>query len=77
LIKHSPVLSEAAGLSENLSRISALGLQAFGYIKNDVAPPAGWKEKNLEITEKAKEQGGRCDLQIVTAMEELIETAAR
>ena len=75
LIKHSPVLSEAAGLSENLSRISAIGLQAFGYIKNDIAPPAGWKEKNLEITEKAKEQGGRCDLQIVTAIEELIEEA--
>jgi hexosaminidase len=77
LIKHSPVLSEAAGLSENLSRIAAIGLQAFGYIKNGIAPPVGWKEKNLEITEKAKEQGGRCDLQIVTAIEELIETAAR
>ena len=75
LIKHSPVLTEAAGLSENLSKISALGLQAFGYIKNDIAPPSGWKEKNLEITELAKEQGGRCDLQIVTAIEELIEAA--
>jgi hexosaminidase len=75
LVKHSPVLSEASGLSENLSRISAIGLQAFGYIKNNVAPPSGWKEKNLEITDQAKEQGGRCDLQIVTAIEELIEAA--
>ena len=75
LVKHSPVLSEAAGLSENLSRIAAIGLQAFGYIKNDIVPPVGWKEKNLEIAEKAKEQGGRCDLQIVTAIEDLIEAA--
>jgi hexosaminidase len=75
MIRHSPVLSEAAGLSENLSKISAIGMQAIGYIKNGVAPPSGWKDKNLEITEKAKEQGGRCDLQVVTAIEALIEEA--
>ncbi len=75
MIRHSPVLSEASGLSENLSRLSAIGIQSIGYIKNGVAPPEGWKEKNLETAEKAKEQGGRCDLQIVTAIEELIETA--
>jgi hypothetical protein len=75
MIKHSPVLSEAAGLSENLSKIAAIGLQSVGYIKNGVAPPSGWKDKNLEITEKAKEQGGRCDLQVVTAIEALIEAA--
>lgn len=77
LIKKSPVLEEASGLSENLARISEKGLQAVGYMKNRSKPPAGWREKSLEITQKAKEQGGRCDLQVVTAVEELIETAAR
>ena len=76
-VRKSPVLEEAAGLSENLSEISEKGLQAVGYLINGSKPPAGWKEKCLEVTEKAKEQGGRCDLQIVTAIEELIETAAR
>jgi len=31
----------------------------------------------MKITEPAKEQGGRCDLQMVTAIEELVNSAAR
>jgi hexosaminidase len=77
IIKRSPVLEEASGLSENLAIISEKGLQAIGYMKKGAKPPAGWKDKSLELTERAKEQGGRCDLQVVSAIEELIESAAR
>jgi hexosaminidase len=76
LVKRSPVLEEASILSQNLARISEKGLEAISYMKNHNAPPSGWEEKCLKITEKAREQGGRCDLQVVTAIEELIETAA-
>jgi hexosaminidase len=76
-VRRSPVLEEASILSENLAKISEKGLQAVGYLKNGTSPPSGWKEKSLELTDKAKEQGGRCDLQVVTAIEELIETAAK
>jgi hexosaminidase len=75
MVKKSPVLSEALVLSENLARISEKGLEAISFLKKGSEPPAGWKEKCLEITDKAREQGGRCDLQVVTAIEELIETA--
>lgn len=75
LIKRSPVLKEAAGLSENLSKIANVGLQAIGYLNNHSSPPRGWKGETLKITKKAKEQGGRCDLQVVTAIEELISAA--
>ncbi len=77
MIKRSPVLDEASVLSENLAKISARGIQAIGYMKKGVKPPSGWKDESLEITETAREQGGRCDLQVVTAIEELIEKAAR
>jgi len=77
MIKRSPVLEEASILSENLAKISERGLQAVGYIKKGTKPPSGWKDKSLEITEAAKVQGGRCDLQVVTAIEELVETAAK
>ncbi len=77
IVKKSPVLQEASGLSENLARISEKGLEAIEYMKTGSKPPAGWKDKSLQITDKAKEQGGRCDLQVVSAVEELIETAAR
>jgi hexosaminidase len=75
LIKRSPVLVEAAGLSENLAKIADVGLQAITYMNNQSSLPTGWKAKSLEITKKAKEQGGRCDLQVVTAIEELVSTA--
>jgi hexosaminidase len=77
LAKKSPVLEEAEVLSANLAKISDTGLKAIGYMKNPFSVPVGWKDKSLELTEKAREQGGRCDLQVVTAIEELIETADR
>lgn len=72
LIRRSPVLTEAAGLSENLAKIATVGLQAIEYINSNYTPPPIWKSESMEITKKAKEQGGRCDLQVVTAIEELI-----
>lgn len=77
LVKKSPILNEAVGLSENLARISETGLKAMGYLKNHSAPPAAWKAESLDITKKAKEQGGRCDLQVVTAIEELVNSASK
>jgi len=71
-VRRSPVLNEAVGLSENLAKIAAIGLQGIGYLRNHCSPPAGWKTESLKITMKAKEQGGRCDLQVVTAIEELV-----
>ena len=77
LAKKSPILSEATGLSENLAKIADVGLQAIGYINKHSTPPGDWKSVSLEITKKAKEQGGRCDLQVVTAIEELVNAATR
>jgi hexosaminidase len=72
-VRRSPVLAEAQNLSENLSRISTAGLQALDY-RSRVAPK-GWKEKSLAACTAAKEQGGRCDLQVVSAIEQLIRNA--
>ncbi len=77
IVKRSPVLTEAVGLSENLAQIANLGLQGIGYMNTRSSPPGGWKTESLEITKKAKEQGGRCDLQVVTAIEELINAASK
>jgi hexosaminidase len=77
LVKKSPVLQEAVILSENLARIAVVGLQAVNYISKMVPPPSGWKRECMEITKEAKEQGGRCELQVVTAIEELVNTAGK
>lgn len=75
LIKRSPVLTEAEGLSENLEKIAIIGIRAIDYINKLCLVPAGWKKESLGITQTAKEQGGRCDLQVVTAIEELVSAA--
>ena len=75
IVKRSPVLTEAVVLSENLAKIANVGLQAIGYMNNSCSPPSGWKAESLEITKMAKKQGGRCDLQVVTAIEELVNAA--
>lgn len=76
LVANSPVLQEATGLSQHLSEIAVVGQEAMKYIQAKKMPPAGWEKKCLQITEAAKEQGGRCDLQVVTPIEELVRTAA-
>ncbi|MBZ5856019.1 beta-N-acetylhexosaminidase [Flavihumibacter profundi] len=75
LIQQSPVLKEAANLSEHLAQIAKVGIEALQFITSGKKPPLGWETKSLQITKKAKEQGGRCELQVVTAIEQLVKTA--
>jgi hexosaminidase len=76
LVQQSPVLKEASILSENLKQLSVAGLEALQYIATKKKPPPGWEKKCRLVTEKAKQQGGRCDLQVVKPVEQLISTAA-
>ncbi|MDP4211344.1 MAG: family 20 glycosylhydrolase [Bacteroidota bacterium] len=75
-LRSSPELGEAVSLSENLSRLAAAGLSAMTFIHAGQQPDADWLEGQLKITEKAREQGGRCELQVVTQVEQLIKAAA-
>ena len=59
------------------AKIADVGLQSMGYLKNHARPPFGWRAECMNITEKAKEQGGRCELQVVTAIEELVNAASK
>ncbi len=75
-LRNSPVLQEAASLSENLSRIAEAGLSAMEYIYAHNKADSNWLAQQLEIVEKAKEQGGRCELQVVSPIEKLVKAAA-
>lgn len=74
-VKRSPILEEAIVLSENLSIISGFGLEALNY-RAGKKPPLQWKTNSLKATQKARQQGGRCDLQVVSAIEELIQSVS-
>jgi hexosaminidase len=72
LIKKSPVLQEAEILSENLAKISTVGTKAIGFLNRHITPPTGWVIEAKDILKRAKQQGGRCELQVITAIEALV-----
>ncbi|MEP6845666.1 MAG: beta-N-acetylhexosaminidase [Panacibacter sp.] len=75
-LRNSPVLQEAASLSENLSKIAANGLEAMEFLHDNKKADAKWLMQSLLIIDKAKGQGGRCELQVVLPIEKLIKAAA-
>jgi hexosaminidase len=72
LVARSPVLSEALILSENLAGVSEVGLQALAAIQSNRKLPSSWRSSALAKTTAATVQGGRCDLQVVSAIEALV-----
>jgi len=77
LLKNSPVLLEAASLSENLSSLAEAGLEAIQYIHKNKNAGSDWLKEKQAIATKAKQQGGRCELQVVEPIQKLIQRAAQ
>ncbi|MEO6288894.1 MAG: hypothetical protein ABIO76_03170, partial [Ginsengibacter sp.] len=75
-LANSPILREAALLSANLSQLAASGLAALSFLQDQKKAGKDWLEQQLDIVEKAKQQGGRCELQVVEPIERLIRAAA-
>ncbi|MCW3118371.1 MAG: beta-N-acetylhexosaminidase [Chitinophagaceae bacterium] len=76
-LHNSPVLKEAESLSENLSRMATAGLEAIGLIHQHQTADNNWLQQQQTLFKNAKEQGGRCDLQVVIPIEKLIKSAGR
>src|ERR1022692_4112113 len=73
LLSNSPVLEEAASLSENLSALAAVGLEALQFLHDQKKPDDNWLSKKMEIVKKARVRGARCEIQVVGSIEKLIE----
>ncbi len=76
IIRNSPVLVEAASLSENLCSLAEAGLEAIQFMHDHTKAGAEWLKEKLIIATKAKQQGGRCEIQVVDAIQKLIQRAA-
>lgn len=72
LINVSPVLKEIVPISENLSRISALGLEALAMKDSGKKPDEEWITKAKQALEKAKKPCAELELLIVEPVEKLI-----
>lgn len=75
LLRNSPALMEAASLSENLSSLASAGLEAIQYMHDHKKAGADWLKEMLNAAAKAKQQGGRCEIQVVDAIQKLIQRA--
>lgn len=69
IIKISPVLTEIKSLSENLATVSQFASEA---LSPNYTPAENWYKNALLAIEKARQQGGRTELQVVDALEKLI-----
>lgn len=68
----APILSSISSLSANLSVLAATGIEAVSFAKNNKIVSKDWIENSKTIVSNAREQGGRTELQIVDAIELLI-----
>ncbi len=72
IIKQSPILREIEALSEGLSLIADIGLQALKLINSGKTVDNIWIRDNIQILEKVKKPIGDCKLKIVSAIEKLL-----
>ncbi|MEX6687210.1 family 20 glycosylhydrolase [Danxiaibacter flavus] len=72
LLRNSPVLQEAEPLSLHLSEIAATALEAIDLIQRHETAGKQWVQQKEMLLETAKEQGGRCELQVVAPIQKLV-----
>ncbi|MBN1155201.1 family 20 glycosylhydrolase, partial [candidate division KSB1 bacterium] len=71
IIKISPILREIESMSEDLAKISGLGLFAVVKIRGHEVP-AGWSIDSEKQLDQAREPRGQAELMVVDAIEKLI-----
>jgi hexosaminidase len=75
IIKASPVLAEIESLSNGLSEISSIGLEALTLLEQNQPAAASWKDEKLKALSRAKEPRGQTELMVVSAIEKLVVAA--
>ena len=72
IIRRSPVLNEAASLSLSLSQIAVSGMKALDVLKSGGTVGQEWTNEQKTVLQNARKSGGRCELQVVDAIEKLV-----
>ncbi|MBS1949236.1 MAG: family 20 glycosylhydrolase [Bacteroidetes bacterium] len=75
LLPGAPVLQEAAPLSAHLALLSEAALEALQFLNDHKSPGDTWLSEKMEIIKKARQQSGRCELQVTGAIQKLIANA--
>ena len=75
MINNSPVLKEIEPLSENLSKLAGIGLEALAFIESKTKADTRWNNKANLIVDNARISYCRVQIAIVDAVKKLIDKA--
>lgn len=70
------LLNEVIPLSQSLSTVASIGLQALDYMDRREHAPDNWKAEQLALLQQAKEQKAQLLLMVVSPVQRLVETSA-
>ena len=76
LESRSYLLKEIVPLSQNLSSVAEVGLEALDYLQREEQPPDEWKSEQLSILKNAEQPKGRLLLMVTPAIHKLVEFVA-
>lgn len=76
-LQESVLLEEDIPLSEDLSRLGAIGLEALDYLERRRRPSAKWLAEQRAFLENAGKLRAELRLAIVPSIQKLVESAAR
>jgi len=72
IIFQSPIIKEIEPLSQNLSKVSQIGLEALALLREGNSAPVKWLDKANTIIEEAKEPYGQTELHVLNGIEALV-----
>ena len=76
LLAETFLLQEDVPLSQNLSALGTVGLQALDYLDKAQAAPDSWKTQQLAMIEQAKTRQADLLLMVVAPVQQLLEASA-
>jgi len=77
LEKNSALLIEVVPVSQNLSTLGTIGLQAMDYLSGGRPAPADWSTESLTLTEAAQKPQAQLLLVVAPSIEKLIRAAGK
>ena len=71
----TPAFRDAQGVATDLADLSSAGEEAVAFLKNDVAPPSGWADRQSLLLSRARTPKALLRVAVADAIEQLITAA--
>lgn len=77
IINQSPIIKEIKPLSQNLSEISLIGLEALVLLRGGNSAPIKWLDKANELIEEAKKPYGQTEIRVIDGIKSLVKASKK